>query len=69
MEKLSEKKAYHCHKLVPFADGPFQVMKLKRQTLVIEHNAKTREEVSIDRIERAPPPIGEQDVDLRTGDQ
>lgn len=57
VEKSSERPGRR-HKLAPVAAGPFPVIRIGEQTIIIERPSGIREEVSIDRAEPAPIPPG-----------
>ena len=61
VEKISLSDPRRTHKLAPIASGPFRVVEVRPHTVVIEHN-DIREEVSLDRVEPAPPPLESSDV-------
>ena len=56
------------HKLAPLVTGPHKIVSVRGQTLVLEHEDKTQERVSFDRVVPAPhPPTAEWTPKSATG--
>lgn len=57
VENLSERPGRR-HKLAPLAAGPFPVINVGDETIIMERSSEIREEVSIYCAKPAPPPLG-----------